>query len=604
MKSVGNGDSDAPRGIRVRRFFALFLFAVVAVPLAISGFIAAQKSERTAVAEVRLGNQRAATSVAGQVEEYLEGERKLIGSMGEASIQMRERAGRNAVLNSFLVNHHHITRAAIFDKEGAVLVGDAALNTGLQQALIGESSIVAVEQKEGTLSVGQVVLWAEPLLIAKNVSGAIVAEVDLVGLWGPINSIRVGRTGYVSLVTTKGKMLAHGKADQRGKVYSEGSIDPKLLRAAESGAMYERPDDGDELIVTSASVKSLGSVVLIEQSSSEALAAVGGMKIWLYVFFLIAIAAALILGMFFSRQVVRPLEKLGKHVEELGRGDLSKRVDVTDATRLGEVRDLSTSINKMATELEANEKERMGRERLNAFARVAAGLAHDLRHPIESVRMACHEYVANPDHPDNLSMMQAVTKADIPRLKKFVDDLQGLAKTGTLALELFEHSSLTLAEESVFEIQAAPKWGGVIDFSLEGIDMEIRVDGGLVKRALYNLMNNAGEACLGEGTNTGSVGLLVEMVDENSPLQFDEPMVAFRVTDKGCGIEPERIGDILSADFKSTKRSSGVGLGLGVVRQVAESHGGKVGIESELGVGSTFTMYLPPYAEPNYDNLA
>ncbi len=579
--------------IPVQWFFNLFLLFVVAVPLTIVGYMAVQRGSDTAFNEVQRGNQRAATAIAGTLSEYVEGERKLLQAMGEASVQMRDASAHEAVLDSFLVKNRHITRAAVYNRDGVLVAGSAGLENGLETALKDKTAtIIAKENNVGGLSIGQIVYWTEPLWVAGEFGGAIAAEVELVGLWEPVGLIRVGRTGFVRLITADGKLLAHGKSEERRKVFSasHSSADPKLLEAAKNGGRYVTAD-GDDLIVAAAKVGEIDSYVVIEQSSSEALGSVVEMKEWLYFFCGGALFVALMFGLYLTRRVVKPIESLSRHVRVLANGDLRKRIDGAALSRLSEVRGLASSVDEMAEALDSLQQEKIGRERLSTFARVAAGLAHDIRHPIESVRGACIEYLAHPEDEIIKGMFRDVTEVDLPKLKKFVEDLQGLAKTGSLAVDRIEVDAFDLANEAVEEIKIAPKWRSLVNFTTLGdVEAEISVDPSLFKRALGNLMHNAGEACMGNGRlNKGGLGQVsvgVEVVESGST-------VAFRVTDTGCGIEKERLVDLLSSEFKSTKRSTGVGLGLGVVRQVAESHGGRLAVASTLGEGSTFTLFLP-----------
>jgi signal transduction histidine kinase len=111
-------------------------------------------------------------------------------------------------------------------------------------------------------------------------------------------------------------------------------------------------------------------------------------------------------------------------------------------------------------------------------------------------------------------------------------------------------------------------------------------DRDLVRRALYNLCANAADACAGKGAD-GNVRIEVADTDAAG-------WVEFRIADNGPGIAAERLAKLLEGDFSSTKRSTGVGLGFGVALHVAEAHGGKITAVSEVGVGSTFVVRLPP----------
>jgi two-component system phosphate regulon sensor histidine kinase PhoR len=124
-----------------------------------------------------------------------------------------------------------------------------------------------------------------------------------------------------------------------------------------------------------------------------------------------------------------------------------------------------------------------------------------------------------------------------------------------------------------------------VRFEVVGDAPALTADRHLVQRAITNLAQNGADACLESGRG-GRV--TIEVTDS-----VEGPFVEFRVKDEGKGIAPDRIPALLKSDFRSTKRANGVGLGLGVVRQVAESHRGRLELSSQVGEGSTFSLVLP-----------
>jgi signal transduction histidine kinase len=266
----------------------------------------------------------------------------------------------------------------------------------------------------------------------------------------------------------------------------------------------------------------------------------------------------------------------------LAGGDLDARVDVTGP--VVEVQALATSLNEMAASLSKLHDEAKARERLSTFAQVAAGLAHDLRQPIETVRAACADMFEDPNDTDARELFEFMTQKELPRLKRYMDDLQRIAHEGEVQLELDELNARELADDLVADLASSPKWGGV-EFSAEGMARPVHADRNLVRRAVYNLAANAADACVGGGPG-GAVR--IEVADS-----VDGLAVEFRVRDSGGGIEEQALARLLSGDFHSTKRTTGVGLGFGVARHVALAHGGSIEAESEVGAGSVFTLRLP-----------
>ena len=175
----------------------------------------------------------------------------------------------------------------------------------------------------------------------------------------------------------------------------------------------------------------------------------------------------------------------------------------------------------------------------------------------------------------------------MPKLKRYMDDLQRLAREGNVKLDIADVTPRELAEQVVSELAGNPKWR-TVEFSASGEAREIVVDANLVKRAIYNLCSNGADACasLGKG---GSVVVEVKDADVGDVLEIS-------VRDTGGGMAAQKLQHLLEGDFTSTKRSTGVGLGFGVARHVAHAHGGKIEGKSAVGDGSVFTLVLPRQA--------
>lgn len=569
--------------MRVRYYGLLFLVLVIAIPIGVLGMLTTRRAERTAVFEVRTGNDRLAHAVARQIADYVAGERAMVASFGEVIAQTGDRLQQRKLTDAFLIKNRHVKAVAVYDAEGSLIIGDAALTGGLDKALSGRPTRASVPQSEAGRAIGHMVLVAEPIVVAGKQRGAAIARIDLVGIWEPVNAVKIGKSGFVRLLTSDGALLAHGNPEERRMVFNpDEDVSARLLAGALAGSIV-RNKQGHEVIATAALVPAIDAVVLVEQPAHEAYAAVASMRTQLVAIAAVTLFLALILGFVFGGHLIRGLERLRRHTRVLAAGKLDEAVDARAISRVAEIRGLADAVNDMAGELDVLQRDMKERERIDTFARVAAGLAHDLRHPIEAIRGACTELADHPEDPMALDHVVMVSQKHVPRLARFMDDLGRLARTGELELDLEDHDPLELARAVVSEISASPKFAGMVTFEARGDSARVQVDPQLIKRALYNLANNGAEACMERGPG-GRVTIEVAVSGER---------VQMAVRDSGVGIEPERIGDVLSSSLKSTKRSTGVGLGLGVVRQVVESHRGQLDLESEIGEGSTFTLTLP-----------
>ena len=547
--------------MRARTYGLLLLLVVGIGPIAVYGFVGVKRSERTAVAEVRDGNARLAVSIAERIEEYIVSERKVLASIGAATSLAKN---PQASLETYTLPPANYAR--------------------LRMAFADGTSFEATSPSHTTFA--HILTITEPVMVVGELRGEITAEVDLVGIWPAVDSVRVGTTGFVRLLDSDGKLLAHGNPEERRSVYTDDTtVNAQLIEAA-AARRVAKNHQGTDVIVSSAAVDTLGWVVLVEQSVAEAFAATYTMKRDLLILGGVALFVVIALGLLFGRVMVRGLERLRAHTRILAGGDLDARVDAR--TSLVEVRALADSLNDMSSSLKQLQEEATRKERLTTFARVAAGLAHDLRHPIEAVLGACRDLDANPTDPAAAEFVRKVGNRDLPRLKAYVDDLQRLARSGDLDLDLTAVEPAALVRDVADELGSSKRWSGAVSFVVQGEASSVMLDQKLIRRAVLNLAGNGADACL-EGGPGGKVTLGVTA--HNGELRFE-------ISDTGGGIPPERVAELLHGDFHSTKRTTGVGLGLGVVRQVAASHRGRLEVASDVGQGSTFSLVVPRVERP------
>lgn len=570
--------------MRVRVFGLLLLLAVGIVPLAVFSYLALGRSERTAEAEVRTGNERVAKSIAQRISAYREAERALLLSIGAAVLQA-DVEDAQAILEAYAIDHRHFHELVVVDEKGGVRasVGGATAER-LAQRAVTEGAIDSEVQPADPDSVGAFAhtQWlGVPVDVVGARVGAIASRVDLVDVWKPVNAIKVGRHGFVRLITFDGILLAHGDPEERRHVFAgDESGDAPLVAAAMLGRVGETRE-GVEALAGVAFVPDQSWMVVVEQPIAEAFAATVAMKrdlVWLGGG---AVIVAVVLGLGLGGRVVRSLESLRAHTRVLAEGKLDARIE--PKAPLLELAALARSLNEMAASIQKLHDEARARERLSTFARVAAGLAHDLRLPIETVRAACSDLLRAPQDEDAQETFEWMTARELPKLQRFVDDLRRIAQEGNVDLRYGQVDPRALVDELVADLSANPKWGGV-EFSAEGSARALMADENLIRRAVYNLAANAADACVGSGPG-GKVWLAVE--------DHGDAGVDITVRDTGGGIEARKLADLLVGDFRSTKRSSGVGLGFGVARHVAQAHGGEITAESEVGVGSAFTLHLP-----------
>lgn len=568
------------------RTYALLVLALVGLaPLAAFGLIAVSRAEKTAVAEVVGGNQRLAFAIARRIDAHIESERELLNTIGLAILQARK---PDLAQNDFSIQFRNFHGLTVYDAAGVVVAGPRGSQVSADQKAIADKARAgkAATAPVRAPSAGQsgpfayTIVVGEPLLLAGEPSGAIVAQIDLMDLWKPVNQVRVGKSGFVRLVTREGTLLAHGDPEERRYTFSDAA-NREIVGRARAGETIVNQQGVESFAAVADVGGDRGWTIVIEQPVEEALGAVSAMRRNLLLLIGVMLVVAVLAAYFAGRKAVRGIEALVKHTRVLASGKLDAVVDLKSG--LAELDALAARLNEMAASLASLHDEARRRERLTTFGRVAAGLTHDLRHPIESVRTACESLANHREDDDAWELFDFMRQKELPKLKKYLEDLRRLTAEGSVSLSLSHIEAQGMLEDIASDLRSSPKWRGVsfaVDVDTESLDG----DENLLRRAVYNLAANAADACVvngrgGEVVLEAAMGIGAE--------------VTLRVRDNGPGMSRETLEKVMSGEFHSTKRSNGIGLGLGVARHVAQLHGGRMEAMSELGNGTTFTLALP-----------
>ena len=217
---------------------------------------------------------------------------------------------------------------------------------------------------------------------------------------------------------------------------------------------------------------------------------------------------------------------------------------------------------------------------------LAAGVAHEVRNPLNSVQINLsileHELLELLPGRD-VHVFQVLRKiaGEIKRLDDFVSEFLRFARPPRLNLERLPVRPL-ITDLAAFIAPECSKRGVTLDLDLRGPDWAL-VDGFQLKQAILNLVLNALQA-----TSMGGHVLV--------RTGGDESRLVVAVVDDGEGMSLEKQEKALTPFF--TTREEGTGLGLPLVRRIAEQHGGSVEICSAPGEGTTVTMVFPADAGP------
>jgi signal transduction histidine kinase len=297
---------------------------------------------------------------------------------------------------------------------------------------------------------------------------------------------------------------------------------------------------------------------------------------------------------FVSRAFTRPVTKLAAAAQRVKAGDLDFHVHSAQQNEVGA---LVRTFDEMVAGLRRNrelEEQLQRAERSAVVGRLASGIAHEIRNPLNFMNLSIdhlREKLAAPpasEEAAEVARAEAVNilgliKDEVGRLNRLVSDFLSYGRPAKLKLR--EVDLRALLEEVLGLVRAQAEQQGVSvslavaeSDSPRGRDTSAVVGVEQIKTCFSNLVINAVQA-MPEG------GQL------NVTLAPEELHLKITIADTGHGIAPEAMGQIFEPYF-STKET-GVGLGLPLTKKLIEDHGGEISVTSEVGRGTTFTVLLP-----------
>jgi signal transduction histidine kinase len=415
--------------------------------------------------------------------------------------------------------------------------------------------------------------------------GWIVSEISLEQLWREVDQIRIGTRGFAMLLDEDGRFIAHGDPDKRGLAANRTPATPEergLAALTQSDIRRQLPrvvTDSGTMVGVAARIGTPDWTVLIEQPEDEALAVAHRLEQQLYLAIGIALLATVGAGSWWGRSFIRRIFALTKVTDALAAGRMDARVTPTGRD---EIAQLGTQFNAMADRLVELQDEIRKQERQVMFGRIAAGLVHDLSHPIQTIGNSCKLIQRIFDDAEYRATFRQTVERELATVKRVLDDLRNIARP--MPLERFAvdlNASLSEAVETMAPL--AETAGLTLRAELANEPAYIEGDLFAIGRVHRNLILNAIQA-------TAPGGLVVAATEVHAD------RVLMKVYDTGCGIPPERLHDIFE-DFVTTKRR-GLGLGLAISKKIVEQLGGQIRVASEVGKGTTFVLEFPRAAAP------
>ena len=413
-------------------------------------------------------------------------------------------------------------------------------------------------------------------------AGVIVIDVDFKKIRHFIGAIRIGEEGYSFLTDNEGKTLVHpfyGPYEYDAK----NSPDQSLVRLAKDMAAgatgwQEYTFQGRKKVAAFAPIPtmnwSMAVTIPIEEFGKEAQAIRTKVIQLVVATILVTLLGAFVL----SYHLLRPVRRLVTATNHLAAGDMSQMIPVKSSDELG---DLTRSFNRMVNNLSRIQKELVRSEKLISLGRMSAGVAHEIRNPLNAMKGAMVHLGQKYGHEPLIRQYTQLVAEEIDRLDRVVSEFLYFSKQAPPRFETVEIKRIILGTEDLLAGEAQKK-GIRFQNRLEPSLPLVQLDTHQMEQVLLNLFINAMDA-LKEGGEIEVGALVLDMAGGKKLLLV--------VKDNGAGINDQDLPNVFDPFF--TTKEDGTGLGLPLSLGIVEAHGGAIQIDSQAGRGTQVTIFLP-----------
>ncbi|MEE9146529.1 MAG: ATP-binding protein [Candidatus Tectomicrobia bacterium] len=313
---------------------------------------------------------------------------------------------------------------------------------------------------------------------------------------------------------------------------------------------------------------------------------------------IVAVLLATLVAIFLALRISRPIQQLIVGVNEVGKGNYDHAIVVATRDEVGHLarrfEEMRQALRLHITSL-AEEKQRLEHanttiketqqdliqsEKLAAVGKLSAKIAHEVNNPLATIKLSIHlmnKQISSDDpHKENLDIIEEEIARIARIIRQLLDSSRPKTDVSTLQINEVVRKLMKFVEEDLNS-------GGIeSQLHLAAELPPIRMSLDQLKQVLLNLIKNARQAMPTGGT------LLLQTAQQHGG-------VSLSVADTGTGIPEKNLSSLFEPFFSTKEESEGLGLGLAVSDSIIKSYGGSIEVESQLGKGTTFCIFLPTY---------
>ncbi len=437
----------------------------------------------------------------------------------------------------------------------------------------------------------------------RRLAGYILVVVDLSKTLDPVMTDRagLGKTGETYLVTSSGEVITTLRSAVRDGTASQSLDSPGIRRAlaGETGSSIYSNYRDREVLGAYRWLPRYDWAILAEMETTEILEPVRSIRFTVSLSVAAVILASLLAAHATARRLTEPVIRMSRAAKKMARGDFSETIEVRQTDEVGA---LAESFNHMSRQIEEtletlrhkeqslreayeNQKSLQERlvqsEKLAAIGEVVAGIVHEMRNPLSSVKLNLQILGRALSGRPALGEHHQIAMQQVGLLEAMFRDLLNYSKP--LSLEMRPLAVQEVLEKALTQMEGTIRRSGARVTTGVPEDLPpVHADLDRAVQAIVNVLKNALEAA--------GPGAQVDIRAEKTR-SGNRTFVELAIRDNGPGIPAQNLSRVFQPFF--TTRKKGTGLGLSIVRKILEAHGGYAEAESPPGEGTTIRLRFP-----------
>ena len=578
----------------------LLLAAGIAVPLVLVGALDLRNMWRLSRAQLDDSVKQQVDLASVALERWLDDQKKALDAI---AAQAGDQDTRIPIIHENLENVLR-TRPFWLDLRVTNAAGTTIMSQPTRREILPNALtdyLVSEMRERGTWAVvtDRTVDEARPIVIIAvpiEKGGAVIARIDGAAINQLFDSIQLSPQVVISVVDSDGRVLYRRRGSEAPW---EGDISWAPLSSVLTGERTNvieliSPIDGVKRVYGVAHVKDTGLVAMIGIPSSTLYEPARVRLIRYAIVGLIALLLAFSAALVIERSIVHPIRRLRAIAQQLGGGDLTARAPLRGG---GEVRDLGAAFNTMAMQIAEREERLTELDRLKS--EFVSSVSHELKTPLTTIKLLAHLLQRSRLTEEEKLDYAKTIAIECDRQIDLVGNLLDLSRIESGAYKL--HKTPIDVRELIkscvgVERHRAESLGLVLTANIPSDIPAINGDFEALRRVVRGLIDNA----IKYTPAGGYISVSADKVAETATIS---------VSDTGKGITETDLPHIFEKFYRAAVETEyamqgstgtaapGVGLGLYLAQHIVEQLDGKISVESQQGVGTTFTVHLPLWIE-------